>query len=42
MLKISPGSLHILWRNCFRRWMSTSELTMIFAKEGMKLIDSPK
>jgi hypothetical protein len=39
---ILPGSLHKLWRSCFRRWMSTSELTMIFAKEGRKLTDSPK
>jgi hypothetical protein len=31
---------HKLWRSCFRRWMSTSELTMIFAKEGRKLTDS--
>jgi hypothetical protein len=39
---ISPGSPRKLWRSCFRRWMSTSELTMIFAKEGRKLTDSPK
>jgi hypothetical protein len=36
------GSPHKLLRSCFRRWMSTSELTMIFAKEGRKLTDSPK
>jgi hypothetical protein len=42
LLNISPGSPHKLWRSCFRRWMSTSELTMIFAKEGRKLTDSPK
>jgi hypothetical protein len=42
LLIISPGSPHKLWRNCFRRWMSTSELTMIFAKEGRKLTDSLK
>jgi hypothetical protein len=29
-----------LWRSCFRKWMSTSGLTMIFAKEGRKLTDS--
>jgi hypothetical protein len=28
-----------LWRSCFRKWMSTSRLTMTFAKEGRKLID---
>jgi hypothetical protein len=27
-----------LWRSCFRKWMSTSGLTMISAKEGRKLI----
>jgi hypothetical protein len=26
------------WRSCFRRWMSTSEPIMIFAREGKKLI----
>jgi hypothetical protein len=39
---ILPGSPHKLLRSCFRRWMSTFELTMIFAKEGRKLTDSPK
>ena len=29
-------NLHRLWRNCFKRWMNTSELTMTFAKEGRK------
>jgi hypothetical protein len=29
-----------LWRSCFRKWMSTSELTTIFAKEERKLTDS--
>jgi hypothetical protein len=28
-----------LWRSCFRKWMSTSRLTMTSAKEGRKLID---
>jgi hypothetical protein len=27
-----------LWRSCFRKWMSTSGLIMISAKEGKKLI----
>jgi hypothetical protein len=31
-----------LWRSCFRRWMSTSELTTTSAKEGRKLTDSLK
>jgi hypothetical protein len=31
---------HRLWRSCFKRWMSTSGLTMIFAKEGWKLTGS--
>jgi hypothetical protein len=29
-----------LWRSCFRKWMSTSGLTMTSAKEGRKLTDS--
>jgi hypothetical protein len=28
-----------LWRSCFRKWMSTSELIMTSDKEGRKLID---
>jgi hypothetical protein len=28
-----------LWRRCFRKWMSTSGLTMTSAKEGRKLTD---
>jgi hypothetical protein len=28
-----------LWRSCFRKWMSTSRLTMTSAKEGRKLTD---
>jgi hypothetical protein len=28
-----------LWRSYFRKWMSTSRLTMTSAKEGRKLID---
>jgi hypothetical protein len=28
-----------LWRSCFRKWMSTSGLTMTFTKEGRKLTD---
>jgi hypothetical protein len=28
-----------LWRSCFKKWMSTSGLTMTFAKEGRKLTD---
>jgi hypothetical protein len=28
-----------LWRSRFRKWMSTSGLTMTSAKEGRKLID---
>jgi hypothetical protein len=35
-LNILPRSLHKLWRNFFRRWMSTSGLTTIFAKEGRR------
>jgi hypothetical protein len=31
-----------LWRSCFRRWMSISELTTTSAKEGRKLTDSLK
>jgi hypothetical protein len=41
-LSTSPGSPHKLSRSCFRRWMGTFELTMISAKEGRKLTDSPK
>jgi hypothetical protein len=41
-LSTSPGSPHKLWRSCFRRWMSTSELTTTSAKEGRKLTDSQK
>jgi hypothetical protein len=41
-LSTSPGSPHKHWRSCFRRWMSTSELTTTSAKEGRKLTDSPK
>jgi hypothetical protein len=37
---ILPGSPHKLWRSCFKRWMSTSGLTMTSAKEGRKLTDS--
>jgi hypothetical protein len=33
-------SLHRLWRSYFKRWMSTSGVTMISAKEGRKLIGS--
>jgi hypothetical protein len=33
---ISLESPHRLWRSCFRRWMSTSGLTMTSAKEGRK------
>jgi hypothetical protein len=29
-----------LWRSCFRKWMSTSGLTMTSTKEGRKLTDS--
>jgi hypothetical protein len=29
-----------LWRSCFRKWMSTSWLSMTFPKEERKLIDS--
>jgi hypothetical protein len=36
------GSHHKLWRSFFRRWMNTSEPTMIFGKEGKKLIDTFK
>jgi hypothetical protein len=28
-----------LWKSCFRKWMSTSGLTMTSSKEGRKLID---
>jgi hypothetical protein len=35
-LNILPGSLRKLWKSFFRRWMSTSGLTMIFAKEGRR------
>jgi hypothetical protein len=38
----SPGNPLKPWRNCFRKWMNTSVLTMIFDKEGRKLIGSPK
>jgi hypothetical protein len=37
---LRPGSPHKLWRSCFRRWMNTSGLTTISAKEGRKLTDS--
>jgi hypothetical protein len=33
---ISLESPHRLWRSCFRRWMSTSGLTMTSTKEGRK------
>jgi hypothetical protein len=33
-------SLHRLWRSCFKRWMSTSGLTMTSSKEGGKLTGS--
>jgi hypothetical protein len=42
LLSISLESPHRLWRSCFRRWMSTSGLTMTSAKEGMKHIGSLK
>ena len=29
----------ILWRSCFRKWMSTFELIMTSDKKGRKLID---
>jgi hypothetical protein len=35
---ILQGSHHRPWRNSFRRWMSTSGLIMISAKEGRKHI----
>jgi hypothetical protein len=35
----SPGNLLKLWRSCFRKWMSTSRLTMTSDKEGRKPID---
>jgi hypothetical protein len=38
-LNTSPGSPPRLWRSWFRKWMSTSRLTMTSAKEGRKLID---
>jgi hypothetical protein len=37
-----PGNPLRLWRNCFRRWMNTSALTMTFGREGTKLTGSPK
>jgi hypothetical protein len=37
-LNTSPGSPLRLWRSYFRKWMNTSGLIMIFAKEGRKLI----
>jgi hypothetical protein len=40
LLSISLESPHRLWRSCFRRWMSTSGLTMTSAKEGRKHIGS--
>jgi hypothetical protein len=36
-LNTSLGNLPKLWRSCFRRWMSTSELIMTFDKKGKKL-----
>jgi hypothetical protein len=39
-LSIFLGSLHKLWRSCFRKWMSTSRLTTTFAKEGRRPTDS--
>jgi hypothetical protein len=42
LLSISLESPHRLWRSCFRRWMSTSGLTMTSAKEGRKHIGSLK
>jgi hypothetical protein len=38
-LNTSLGNLPKLWRSCFRRWMSTSELIMTSDKEGKKLTD---
>jgi hypothetical protein len=38
-LNILQESHHRPWRNFSRRWMNTSKLTMISAKEGRKLID---
>jgi hypothetical protein len=35
-LSILPGNLHKPWRSFFRRWMNTSGLIMIFAREGRK------
>jgi hypothetical protein len=35
-LSISPGSPHRPWRSFFRRWMNTSGLIMISAREGKK------
>jgi hypothetical protein len=35
-----PGNLLKLWRSCFKKWMSTSGLTMTSDKEGRKLTDS--
>jgi hypothetical protein len=35
----SPGNLPKLWRSCFRKWMSTSGLTITSDKEGRKLTD---
>jgi hypothetical protein len=40
LLSISLESPHRLWRSCFKRWMSTSGLTMTSAKEGRKLTNS--
>jgi hypothetical protein len=36
------GIHHKLWRSFSRRWMNTSEPTMIFGKEGKKLTDTLK
>jgi hypothetical protein len=41
-LSTSQGSPRELWRNCFRRWMSISELTTTSAKKGRKLTNSLK
>jgi hypothetical protein len=40
LLNISPENPHRLWRRCFKKWMSTSGLTMTSAKEGRKLTNS--
>jgi hypothetical protein len=37
-LNTSLGNPLILWRSCFRKWMSTSGPIMISAREGKKLI----